>query len=295
MIVILTALNVERDAVLEHLVDVKEHHHAQGTVFDIGVIAGHPHHRVAVGVTGPGTTTAAVLTERAKAEFSPAAMLFIGVAGGLKDWLAIGDVVVATKVYSYQGGRSEDDGFRVSPRSWEISHRLEQAARRLPRRNTWYEFLPEEVRLHGPAVEFGPIAVGDVVLDSATSPIARRISESYNDSIAVEMEGSGFAHAAALNDQLPVAVIRGVSDRADGTKDLTDQENNQPIAARNAAAFAVALAAALEPRPAPSGEDASAATDTPVVHSHNTARDNARVGLQVGVNFGGITENRGRR
>lgn len=292
MIVILTALNVEQDAVLEHLDGVEVHKHSDGTVFDVGTLSGHPNHRIAVGITGPGTTTAAVLTERARAEFSPRAMMFVGVAGGLRDWLAIGDVVVGTKIYSYQGGRSEDEGFRVRPRAWEISHRLEQEARRLPRRNAWHDFLPDEAKADAPSVEFGPIAVGDVVLNSTTSAIARRIRESYNDAIAVEMEGSGFAHAAALSDQLPVAVVRGISDRADGTKDATDRENSQYIAARNAAAFAAALAAALEPH----GENGSApaASVTPVVHNRNIARDNSHVDQQLGVNLGSINWNRSK-
>jgi nucleoside phosphorylase len=293
MIVILTALNVEQDAVLEHLVDVEERRHASGTVFDIGTLAGHPGHRVAVGITGPGTTTAAVLTERAKAEFSPAAMMFVGVAGGRSGKLAIGDVVVGTKIYSYQGGRSQDDGFRVRPRAWEISHRLDQTARRLLRRDAWYDFLPQDAREQHPKVAFGPIAVGDVVLDSTTSELARRIDESYNDAIAVEMEGSGFAHAAALSDQLPVVVVRGISDRADGTKRATDREDNQPVAARNAAAFAVALAAALDPEQ-PAGHAEPAHPALPVVHNRNVARDNAQVGQQIGVNFGAIDWNRGR-
>jgi nucleoside phosphorylase len=183
MIVILTALGVEQDAVLAHLVDVEVHEHDKGTLFDVGTIAGYPEHRVAVGVTGAGTTTAATLTERARTEFSPTAMMFVGIAGGLRDWLAIGDVVMATKIYSYQGGRSENDGFLVRPRSWEPSHRLDQAARRLPRRNAWYDFLPEQARATAPAVHFDPIAVGDAVLGSTTSELARRIRVSYSPNL----------------------------------------------------------------------------------------------------------------
>ncbi len=149
------------------------------------------------------------------------------------------------------------------------------------------------MKLDAPSVEFGPIAVGDVVLNSTTSDVARRIRESYNDAIAVEMEGSGFAHAAALSDQLPVAVVRGISDRADGTKDLTDRGNGQHIAARNAAAFAAALAAALEPHS--SVTDVDVAPSAPVVHNRNIARDNSHVDQQVGVNLGWINSNRRKR
>ncbi|MEV3964712.1 5'-methylthioadenosine/S-adenosylhomocysteine nucleosidase [Nocardia sp. NPDC050193] len=284
MFVILTALGVEQDAVLEHLVDVQVHEHEKGTLFDVGTIAGHPEHRVAVGVTGAGTTTAATLTERARAEFSPTVMMFVGVAGGRRDYLTIGDVVVATKIHSYQGGRSEDDEFLVRPRSWELSHRLDQLARRQCRNDRWARFLPEGI--NAPKVHFDPIAVGDVVLNSTRSDLARRIHRSYNDAIAVEMEGSGFAHAAALGDQLPAVVVRGISDLADGNKARADRAGGQARAARNAAAFAIALAVSLEPgphrmakKPAPPGPT------LPPINNKVVARDHAKVDKQVGMQF----------
>jgi len=286
MIVILTALGIEQNAVLAHLVDVEVHEHDKGTLFDVGSIAGHPEHRVALGVTGAGTTTAAALTERARAEFSPTAMMFVGIAGGLRDSVDIGDVVVATKVYSYQGGRSETDGFLVRPRSWEPSHRLDQAARRLPRRNAWYDFLSEEARAAAPLVHFDPIAVGDSLLNSTTSNLACLIRTSYNDAVAVEMEGSGFAHAAALGDQVPAVVVRGISDHADGMKANADRAGGQPVAARNAAAFAIALAASFKLEPNPSAATpAPPASTSPTINSSVIARDYAEVDKQIGVQF----------
>jgi nucleoside phosphorylase len=284
MFVILTALGVEQDAVLEHLVDIELHEHDKGTLFDVGTIAGHPGHRVAVGVTGAGTTTAATLTERARAEFSPAVMMFVGVAGGRRDSLAIGDVIVATKIHSYQGGRSEDDEFLVRPRSWELSHRLDQLARRQCREDRWKRFLPDGSS--EPKVHFDPIAVGDVVLNGTRSELARRIHTSYNDAVAVEMEGSGFAHAAALGDQVPAVVVRGISDHADGMKARADRAGGQSIAARNAAAFAIALAASLEPGPGRSaGKPAPPVPALPPINNNVVARDHAKVGKQVGMQF----------
>ncbi|MBF6497410.1 5'-methylthioadenosine/S-adenosylhomocysteine nucleosidase [Nocardia cyriacigeorgica] len=287
MIVILTALGIEQDAVLEHLDDVEVHEHDKGTLFEVGAIAGHPRHRVAVGITGAGTTTAATLTERARAEFSPQVMMFVGVAGGLRDTLAIGDVVVATKIHSYQGGRSEDEEFLVRPRSWELSHRLDQAARRVSRGHRWREFLLDgPVDRPEPEVFFEPIAVGDVVLNSRRSDIARRIHSSYNDAIAVEMEGSGFAHAAALGDQVPAVVIRGISDHANGTKARSDRAGSQAIAARSAAAFAIAFATALPPKPRKTTPDPHPGIPPmPPIHNEVIARDNAKVDKQIGMQF----------
>lgn len=281
----MTALDVEHAAVLEHLADVRPRRHPSGTVFDVGTVAGHPGHHVALALTGPGTTAAATLTERANAEFAPAAMVFVGVAGGLRDWLAIGDVVVATKIYSYQGGRSEDEEFLVRPSAWSAAHLLDQEARRLLRGNAWHSFLPDRAEGEAPVAHFEPIAVGDVVLSSRTSELARRLRTSYNDAVAVEMEGSGFAHAAHLGDQVRAMAVRGISDHADGGKAAADRAGGQRLAARNAAAFAIALITALEPDgDIPSGEPPPPAV--PVVHNRNIARDNASVGQQIGVNFG---------
>ncbi|WP_246009608.1 5'-methylthioadenosine/S-adenosylhomocysteine nucleosidase [Actinokineospora cianjurensis] len=282
----MTALDVEHAAVLAHLCDVRPRRHPSGTVFDVGVVAGHPEHRVALALTGVGTTAAATLTERANAAFAPAAMVFVGVAGGLRECLAIGDVVVATKIYSYQGGRSEDDEFLVRPSAWSVSHRLDQEARRLLRGDAWHAHLPARA----PAVHFQPIAVGDAVLDSRTSELARRLRTSYNDAVAVDMEGSGFAHAAHLGNQVHAMAVRGISDHADGEKTAADRAGGQALAARNAAAFAIALITALEPGAEQAGEPGAGghAPGVPVIHNRNIARDNAHVGQQIGVNLGSI-------
>jgi 8-oxo-dGTP diphosphatase len=68
------------------------------------------------------------------------------------------------------------------------------------------------------------------------------MDEHYNDAIAIEMESAGVAQAGHLNDNVPVVVVRGISDRADGTKETTDRAQWQPKAVASAAAFAEALA-----------------------------------------------------
>lgn len=66
----------------------------------------------------------------------------------------------------------------------------------------------------------------------------------YNDALAIEMEAAGVAQAGHLNGA-PVAIVRGISDRADGTKTSAEDRNWQPRAAANAAAFAIRLAVEL--------------------------------------------------
>ena len=241
LIVILTALDLEYQAVRDQLTDPRVHRHQAGTRFEVGRLADGG--RVALALVGKGNHPAAVLAERAIAEFHPAALLFVGVAGALWPGIGLGDVVVATHVYAYHGGTSEDDGLKARPRVWEIPHGPDQIARHLARTGEWRRHLPA-----GSAdvtVRFGPIAAGEIVQNSTVSTHASWVRDHYNDALAIEMEAAGAAQAAHLNRALPVVVVRGISDRADGTKTITDGANWQPRAVAGAAAFAVALARAL--------------------------------------------------
>jgi nucleoside phosphorylase/tetratricopeptide (TPR) repeat protein len=243
-IVILTALDMEHSAVRGYLSSPRRLDHPAGTVFEIGQAPGG-HGLIAIGITGVGNTTAAVLAERAIATFRPRALMFVGIAGALREDVALGDVVVATKVYAYQGGEERQDGFWARPRSWEISHQLDQAARRVHAAGTWTRLLAPDPARRAPAVHFSPVAAGEVVLKSQDGPLAGRLRHVYGDAVAIEMESAGAALAAHLNDRLPVISIRGISDRADAAKRTTDRQGWQQIAAANAAAFAVAVAADL--------------------------------------------------
>ncbi|MFC4464492.1 nucleosidase [Streptomyces xiangluensis] len=232
-VAILTALSLEYDAVLDHLTDVEKLTHPRyGTRARRGGLPGTPW-QVALVDMGEGTLTAATLTERVLSWLDPEAVLFVGVAGGLKDDIEIGDVVVATKVYAIHGGKQTPDGFLDRPEAWRASHRLEQAAKEA---------------LRGEA-HFKPIAVGDVVLADSDSELAQRIRTSYNDAVAIEMESSGVAHAVHLAGEAGALIIRGISDKADANKSRADARGSQPRAAANAARAAVAVLRELEPKP----------------------------------------------
>ena len=241
LVAVLTALNVEYAAVRSRLTDPKVHRHDKGTRFEIGTAAG-TNCRVALGITGRGNQSAAVLAERAIQEFSPVAVLFVGVAGALWDATALGDVVIATHVYAYQGGISEHDGLKARPRVWEIAHGLSQLVAHLGRTGDWTNGLPTAAQT--PKVHFGAIAAGEVVQNSRISSEAQWIREHYNDALAIEMEAAGIAQAGHLSGS-PVAIVRGISDRADGTKTTGGDDVWQPRAAANAAAFAIRLAEEL--------------------------------------------------
>jgi len=279
LVVVLTALNLEYEAVRERLTSPELYLHPRGTRFEIGSLPGG-RGRVVLGLTGKGNQSSAVLTERAIQEFSPAALLFVGVAGAL--WgTPLGDVVVATHVYAYHGGTSEDDGLKARPRAWESPHGISQTAAHLARIGTWARHTPEQQAR--PRVHFGPIAAGEIVQTSRVSREAEWIRQTFNDALAIEMEGAGIAQAGHLSST-PVAIVRGISDHADGAKATEADRTWQPIAAANAAAFALDLARELVRQEEPSTmRSDNASRDTGNVT--NTAHGS--VGVQAGHVSGG--------
>jgi 8-oxo-dGTP diphosphatase len=294
-IVILTAMNLEYKAVQARLSGTTVETH-KGTRFEVGQL-GDSRVRVALALAGKGNQPAAVITERAVSQYSPVAVVFVGVAGALQPHLALGDVVVANPVYAYHGATSEDDGITARPRTWELSHRAHQIAAHVERDVDWADQLPAG---NEPRVHFGPVAAGEISLYSGVSDVRLWLREHYNDALAVEMEAAGVAQAGHLNDGLPAIMVRGISDYADATRSATDNEGWQPRAVANAAAFAAALAEALAKEldsPSAPGPVGSQGGDP-----FNLATGNARVGFQSqhvtingGIQFGGSDKGDGTK
>ncbi|MFI9174563.1 phosphorylase family protein [Streptomyces lincolnensis] len=239
---VLTALPLEYAAVRAHIEEREELVHRDGTRVERGRLPGTAW-QVALAELGMGAEKTAALTTQLIGWLRPEAVLFTGIAGGLKDDIAIGDVVIGTQVYEIHGGKQTPEGFLVRPKSLPGSHALEQAARSAVRDMA-------DVRAH-----FLPIATGDIVLADAGSEIAQLLRRNYNDAGAIEMEGSGALHAAHLNGRLDALVIRGISDRANADKTREDASGSQQLAARQAAKVTVAVLHKHHPR--------SAASDLP--------------------------------
>lgn len=272
-IVMLTAMNLEYSAVRNYLSAISVHTHPMGTRFEVGRLDGC---RVALALTGKGNQSGAVLAERAAAEFDPAAIVFVGVAGALQPHLGLGDVVVATHVYAYHGATSQDDGNTARPRTWELSHRAQQIAAHLERTGDWTRQSP------APHVHFGPVAAGEIAHYSAVSDARQWLREHYSDAVAVEMEAAGVAQAGHLNDALPTIMVRGISDYADPDKTADDDTHWQPRAAANAAAFGTRLAVLLAPELERRGRPSSgpSAAEPGRGSPFNYAAKGAHVGVQ---------------
>ncbi|KPI29670.1 purine or other phosphorylase family 1 [Actinobacteria bacterium OV320] len=242
--VVLTALPVEYDAVRALLESLDEVVLDDGTRLERGRLSGTGW-TVALAELGEGALNTAALTTRVVSALAPECLLFVGVAGGLKDELRLGDVVVGTKVYAVHGGKQTPQGFLARPEVWHGSHRLVQAARSALR------------DLDGVRAHRKPIACGDVVLADDRSALRDHIRRTYNDAYAIETEGSGASHAAHLSGGLDALVVRGISDLADAGKSTADAEGSQALAAGQAAKVALAVLRKHAPRPrsAPGAEE----------------------------------------
>ncbi|QNP69132.1 hypothetical protein IAG44_06535 [Streptomyces roseirectus] len=231
--VVLTASDLEFDAV-ESLLAGDRASRARdgiGTLYRLGWLDGTPW-RIALAEIGTGNGGAAVVATHAVERFRPRLVMFVGVAGGLKEGVAVGDVVVATKVYGVHGGKDTGGGFHARPESWQLSHEVRQTAAAAHRR--WR-------RVPGaPPVHFKPVAAGEVVLEGEgaahqgsahqESAYRERLRRTYEDAVALETESAGMAQAAHMHRGWPALTVRGITDRTD---------RGRETAARNAAAFAL--------------------------------------------------------
>lgn len=241
--VVVTALELEAAAVKAHLEDVTEEVHPKGTVYFSGRFCGdHDAWRIVIVVAGAGNPTAAIEVERAVSRFTPQIVLFVGVAGGIKD-VDVGDVVAADKIHSYERGKAEAD-FLPRPDGFRCTYGMVQRARAEVMKAHWQNRILGPRSATAPKALVAPIAAGEKVVAARDSPAYQFLRHSYSDAVALEMEGAGFLAAAHANRGVDALVVRGISDLIEG-KAAADAEGGQPLAARHAAAFAFQVLSTL--------------------------------------------------
>lgn len=248
---VLTALDLELQAVMAHLDEITSVAGRDGTVYECGVYRESGHEWLVILIeTGAGNHAAQNAVTNAHIAFSPDLQIFVGVAGSRKKDVPIGSVVAASLVYSPYGGKYDDAGFSARPREYHAHPRLLEVARKVRRDKKW----PERVRdladrklptlddypcPFPPIAEVAPAISTEAVSASKVSDLEALIANHYGDACVVEMEGYGSLFAAAREDT-PAIVIRGVSDMT-AEKDPDTDKVRQPVAAAHAAAFAFEL------------------------------------------------------
>ena len=221
-----------------------------------------------LGNVGPGNVDAALGSADTLNFFLPHVMLMVGIAGGRKD-VAIGDVVVATKIYNYESGKDLGSfqprpgvenssyfleqvakiynclsgkvlsSFQPRPGVENSSYFLEQEARSLVQQNQWHKRCLNGVDA-GHKLLVAPIASGEKVVADTASTTALRLDDALTDAVAVEMEGFGVLRAARRNPEVWATVVRGISDLLND-KAEADATGSQQLAAATASAVAYEL------------------------------------------------------
>jgi nucleoside phosphorylase len=247
---IITALTVEFKAVVAHLTNCFQDRDTHGTIYECGDFMGDPgwSWKVAVAQTGPGNIKAASVVHFGIDFLNPDVLLLVGVAGGLKDGVKLGDVVAGLKVYGYHCGRAADS-FYPRPELAYPPYVLEQCAFAVARNDRWLvrvkkpSFNSEDI----PEVHLKPIAAGEQVVADSRSDTYRLIRTHYDDAAAVEMEGYGVMKSA-FDWGKPTMVIRGISDTIDD-KATADAGGWQGTASKHASAFAFEMLSTLQTSP----------------------------------------------
>jgi adenosylhomocysteine nucleosidase len=239
---ILTALDAEHQAIEKAMQD-RAPRRVLGFAFQTGRIKGRP---VLLAKTGIGKVNAAQVTLLAIQRFEPTEVLFAGIAGGVSPDLEPGDLVVSRKVLQHDLGTLTDERFSPEPFNTAFngdrpplflaaSARLLGAAKAAAAKVSLEEVpLPDGSRT--PRVLRGVLASGDTFVASAKKK--QELRDRWGAD-AVEMEGAAVAQVC-WQQGVPFLVIRSVSDSADRLAE-NDLKKFLPVAARNAAALAVAV------------------------------------------------------
>jgi nucleoside phosphorylase len=248
-VVILTALRVEYMAVRKHLTSLKEDLHPKWTVYERGLFTASTQvWDVVIAEIGEGNSGVATEVERAISYFDPTMIFFIGVAGGIRKELNIGDVVVGTKIYKYESGKVLADRTLSRPTLGNSSYSLDQRAKAEAKKSDWLARIQLGGSDTSPSVYIEPIASGEKVLASSRSSVYKYLQEHYDDAYAIDMESYGFLEASWRNSNVGAIVIRGISDKLD-KKAKANAAGSKQLAASNASAFAFEMLAKLDGSP----------------------------------------------
>ncbi len=240
--VIITAISVEFKAVCEHLENTDEVEHPKGCIYESGIFNGERNKwKVGVAEVGAGNVNSAIETERAIAFFNPKMVMFVGIAGGFKDDVTFGDVVVGDKAYEYESGKIKDGKILTRPECGKSTYSALGRAKAVARKDDWKERIIDTDPKNIPKVIIKPIAAGEKVIADSKSDLAEFLRAHYNDTAAVEMEGYGFYKAIEINEGISGLIVRGISDMLDNKKDKFHE-----LAAKNASAFAFEVLSKLK-------------------------------------------------
>jgi len=261
---ILTTVRHESLAVKAHLANPELLIREKGGLYEYGRFPEPAGEWLVVhAITPQGNSAAGLVASEAHQEFGDFhALMFVGVAGSLKEDIPIGSVVVGDFVYNGHSAKVEDTETLGRPHGLDPSLGLLTAAQLLIYTEEWTALirdpygtkLPKESEYpckFPPAAVIKGIVSGEEVVAGGKSLRYVWLRSHFNDCGAVEMEGWGVMNAARRHNT-PVIIVRGISDMCAGKNHAKD-ELHQPVAAAHAAAFAFSILSVRSKVPARGG------------------------------------------
>lgn len=219
MIGIISAMDLELQALTEKLTDKKEQMHA-GVMYYTGTLEGV---EVVLCTCGVGKVNAAMHTQILIDKYHPTVIIQNGIAGSLSNDVKYFDIVIGNELVYHDMQEFVLEQYGPLEKVYYANQELVQKACRAASGESYQ-------------VHVGRIATGDWFVSNASDKenIAGRTK-----ALCTEMEGCAVAHTAYLNE-VPFVVMRAISDMADDSAEV-DYEEFQYKAADRAVEIVVEL------------------------------------------------------
>lgn len=207
---IIGAMDEEVD-ILKDIMNIKETIEKASLKFYVGKLENKDIVLVRCGI---GKVNAALCAQLLISEFNVDAVVNTGVAGALNEELDVYDIVISTDAIQHDFDTTVfGDKKGMIPR---MDNSIFKADEKLI--NAAYESSKAEVKTH--KVLKGRVLSGDIFISS--KELKDELIKQFNGYCG-EMEGAAIAHVCYVN-HTPFVVIRAMSDKADGSADVTYEE-----------------------------------------------------------------------
>lgn len=165
---------------------------------------------------GIGKVNAALCAQILISEFGVEAVVNTGVAGAIHSSLDVNDIVISTEAIEYDVdarafGYEKGQIPQMESSVFKADEKLIETA---------YESSLEQVKNEDFKIVKGRVATGDIFISS--KELKDELDNDFN-AYCGEMEGGAIAHVCTLNNT-PFVIIRAMSDKADGSANVTYDE-----------------------------------------------------------------------
>ena len=235
MVAIICAMQVEIEALLQELKNVKTTEKGQRTYF-IGTLFDK---EVVLVFSRWGKVAAAATTTQLINDFDLEEIIFTGVAGAISDKLNIGDIVIGNKLFQHDlNGSPFYERFEI-PILKKKFLKTKDAAKLIKATDAFLhsftQFIAEKdgvkFKVTDPKMIYGDIASGDQFIKSSKK--IAKINKRLPSAICVEMEGAAVAQVCYEYD-VPFSIIRIISDKANDNANVDFLKFSNAIASHYA-------------------------------------------------------------